>query len=75
MGTPGPIELIIVIVLVGLLPAWFFWRICAKAGYPGPLGLLIIIPVANLILLGVLAFDTWPIHQTMKDAGMSAPSD
>jgi hypothetical protein len=37
-----------------------FWRIFAKAGFPGALALLMLVPVANLIMLFILAFMEWP---------------
>ncbi|MBC7235115.1 MAG: hypothetical protein H5T69_04685 [Chloroflexi bacterium] len=52
--------------LIGLiLTLVIWWRICSKAGYSGALGLLMFIPLANIILLLVLAFDTWPIEQEL----------
>ncbi len=67
MGTPGPFELI-VIVFVLLIPAMLAWRICSKTGFPGVLGLLMLVPVANLILLCVLAFAEWPIERELREA-------
>ena len=67
MGTPGPFELI-VIVFVLLIPAMLAWRICSKTGFPGGLGLLMLVPVANLILLCVLAFAEWPIERELREA-------
>ena len=43
-----------------------WWRICAKAGYSGALGLLMFVPLANVILLLVLAFGTWPIEEEVR---------
>jgi hypothetical protein len=35
----------------------------AKTGYGGPLGLLMVVPIANLVLLLVLAFGEWPVEK------------
>jgi hypothetical protein len=43
-----------------------WWRIFAKAGYSGALGLLMFVPLANLIVLLVLAFGTWPIEEEVR---------
>ena len=67
MGTPGPYE-IIIILFVLLIPAILAWRICSKTGFPGGLGLLMLVPVANLILLCVLAFAEWPIERELREA-------
>ncbi len=67
MGTPGPFELIIILFVL-LIPAILVWRICSKTGFPGALGLLMLVPVANFILLCVLAFAEWTIEQELREA-------
>ncbi len=47
-----------------VIPAW---RLCQRVGYPGWLGLLIVVPMANLILLYVLAFGEWPAEKNGND--------
>jgi hypothetical protein len=44
--------------------AW--WKICKKAGYSGWLGLLMIVPIANLVLLLVVAFADWPVLKELR---------
>ena len=60
----------LVSLLVGLvtliLAILIWWRIFAKAGYSGALGLLMFIPLANLIVLLVLAFGKWPIEEEVE---------
>jgi hypothetical protein len=41
-----------------------FWRIISKAGYNGAWALLAIVPLVNLIMLYVFAFNTWPSEQS-----------
>jgi hypothetical protein len=43
-----------------------YWRIFAKAGYSGALGLLMLVPIANIIMLCILAFGEWPIYKELN---------
>jgi len=43
-----------------------YWRIFSKAGYSGALSLLLLVPVANIIMLCVLAFGEWPIYRELN---------
>jgi hypothetical protein len=43
-----------------------YWRIFAKAGYSGALGLLMFVPIANIIMLCILAFGEWPIYRELN---------
>ena len=57
-------------VIFSLIAIIFFviiyWRIFSKAGYSGALSLLMFIPIANIIVLCVLAFGKWPIHKELN---------
>jgi energy-converting hydrogenase Eha subunit B len=57
-------------LLIGLVSLVFavivWWRICSKAGYSGALGLLMLVPLANIVLLLMLAFGTWPIEEELR---------
>src|SRR5258706_15685834 len=77
-GGPGttvldPTTLAIIILvssLVGLVGFIFavivYWRIFAKAGYSGALGLLMFVPIANIVMLCILAFGEWPIYRELN---------
>ena len=57
----------LLIGLIGLIIALvIWWRIFAKAGYSGAMGLLMFIPLANLIVLLILAFGKWPIEEEVE---------
>jgi uncharacterized membrane protein YhaH (DUF805 family) len=43
-----------------------WWRIFSKAGYSGALSLLLFIPIANLIVICMLAFAEWPILRELN---------
>jgi len=62
--------IILVSSLVGLVGIIFsvivYWRIFAKAGYSGALGLLMFVPIANIVMLCVLAFAEWPIYKELN---------
>jgi len=45
---------------------FIWWRIFRKTGYHGALGLLMIVPIANLIMLIILAFREWPIRAELS---------
>lgn len=62
----GPTEFIILllIVFIGIVP---FWKIFSKAGYSGALSLLMLIPLANIVLILILAFSKWPIEKKLEE--------
>src|SRR2546422_633454 len=59
----GPLMMLVVAALV-IVP---FWLIFAKAGFSGWLSLLMVVPVANIVMLYVLAFSAWP---SLRDKNM-----
>ncbi len=61
----GLVMLAVFAVVIALLVV-VWWRIFSLAGYSGALGLLMLVPVANLIVLLVLAFSTWPIEEELR---------
>ncbi len=68
---PGPFELIIVLLAVGLsllITVLPFWLICTKAGFPGWYALAMLFPCLNILLLFFLAFAEWPALQQTPGA-------
>ena len=43
-----------------------YWKICSKAGYNGAMSLLVLVPIANIVLLCILAFGNWPIYEELN---------
>lgn len=43
-----------------------YWRIFSKAGYNGAMSLLMFVPIANLIIICILAFGEWPIYRELN---------
>jgi hypothetical protein len=60
----------LVALLIGLafliLGAVIYCKICSRTGYPWALGLLMFVPIANFIILLVLAFGEWPIQKELQ---------
>ena len=53
-------------------------KIFSKAGYHWAMGLLMLVPIANLVMLCILAFGQWPIHrelETMRRSQMAPPPE
>src|SRR5947199_4253439 len=61
---------LLIVSIIGLAVTIFFaivyWKIFAKAGYSGAMGLLMFVPIANLIVLCILAFGEWPIYRELR---------
>jgi hypothetical protein len=55
----------IVLIVVGI-KVLIFCRIFSKAGFSWALGLLILVPIANIVMLFVLAFAEWPIQRELR---------
>ena len=56
-----------IVGLVGIIFAVIvYWRIFAKAGYSGALSLLMFVPIANIVMLCILAFGEWPIYKELN---------
>jgi glycerol-3-phosphate acyltransferase PlsY len=53
-------------LLITILMIWVYCRIFSKTGYCWALGLLMFIPIANIIMLFVLAFGDWPILRELR---------
>jgi len=55
--------LILAFVALGIL---IWWKIFSKTGMSGWMGLLMFVPLANIIMLFVLAFSEWPVERELK---------
>ncbi|MHC4186922.1 MAG: hypothetical protein ACYSRQ_01905 [Planctomycetota bacterium] len=64
-GLVGCFMLLIYLGVI-VVTVWSFCKICSKTGYSWALGLLMLVPIANLVLILVLGFSTWPIHREMQ---------
>jgi len=62
MGDQNPLLILLVLIpgigalVVGILSIIALMNICEKRGYDKLLGLLALVPVANIVLLGILAW-------------------
>ena len=57
------IPLVLIIVAVKIL---IFCKIFSKTGYSWALGLLMLVPIANIVMLFVLAFAEWPVQRELR---------
>ena len=67
----GAVFFVIVLVLVTILVATvikavIFCRIFYKTGHHWAMGLLTLVPIANLVMLLILAFCDWPIQKELR---------
>ena len=58
--------LILLFIALPIYLTWCAWKIATKAGYSSWFGLLMLVPVLNLVVLGIFAYETWPILQTKQ---------
>src|SRR6266700_1739607 len=60
--------LVYAVIMIAVIAFGIFvwWKIFSKAGYSGALSLLLFVPIANLIVILMLAFGEWPILQELK---------
>ena len=70
-GSSSAIGAFLIVYLVIMLAIVIFsiivwWKIFSKAGYSGAMGLLMFVPIANLVVLCVLAFAEWPILRELN---------
>lgn len=54
--------------------AYMWWKIFEKTGYHGALGILMLVPIANLVMMAILAFREWPIHKELNAGDKRAPA-
>ena len=69
LGFPELISILFVIGMGGVLLIWPAARICRRIGFSPWLGLLDGVPLANVILLWVVAFASWPALQYRQGRG------
>ena len=60
------IFMIPVVLIVVAVKVLIFCKIFSKAGFSWALGLLILVPIANIVILFVLAFAEWPIQRELR---------
>ncbi len=58
--------IVVAAIIVAAIKALLFCKIFAKAGYPWALGLLMLVPIADIIMVLVLAFGNWPIRRELE---------
>ena len=64
----GPLFMLLIGVMVcaGIaITAIVWWKIVGRTGYHPALSLLMFVPLLNLVLLIVLAFQEWPVQREL----------
>jgi hypothetical protein len=69
LGIPELISIVVVMGMGGVLLIWPAARICRRVGFSPWLGLLAAVPLANVILLWVVAFAPWPAGHSSQAGG------
>ena len=72
----------LIVVLMALFVGLLFFvltiviwcKIFSKAGYCWALGLLMLVPIANLVMMLVLAFSDWPVLRELRLLKQPRPS-
>ena len=64
-GVVGVMILLYVVFIVAIIAfmVWIYWRIAAKMGFNPALSLLMLVPIANLVIIIMVAFGRWPIEE------------
>jgi len=52
-------------LIISVIQILVFCKIFSKTGYSWALGLLMLVPIANIVMLFVLAFAGWPIEREL----------
>jgi hypothetical protein len=55
-----------VLLIILAIKVLIFCKIFSKAGFSWALGLLMLVPIANIVMLFVLAFAEWPIERELR---------
>jgi len=58
--------ILFVVLVVTIIKVLVYCKIFSNAGYSWALGLLMLVPIANIIMLFVLAFADWPIRKELR---------
>jgi hypothetical protein len=62
----GIIVYLIILAALIVFSLIIYWKIFSKAGYSGAMSLLMFVPIANIVVLCILAFGEWPIYRELN---------
>jgi uncharacterized membrane protein YhaH (DUF805 family) len=57
------LALFLILPAIAILP---YWKIFSRAGFSGWLSLLMLVPVANLVILYIVAFSEWKTGSSQR---------
>lgn len=55
---------VLVGLIISIIAIWV--KIFTKAGFKRWMGFLMVIPIANIVMLLILAFKEWPVEQKIR---------
>lgn len=65
-GVGATIGLVIALLSV-VFAIIIYWKIFSKAGYSGAMSLLMLVPIANIVMICILAFGEWPVLRELNE--------
>jgi len=65
-GAIFTIFVMLIVLITVAIQILAFCKIFSKTGFSWALGLLMIVPIANIVMLFVLAFAEWPIERELR---------
>ena len=65
-GAVFMIFVMLIVLIISVVQIFVFCKIFSKTGFSWALGLLMLVPIANIIMLFVLAFAEWPIERELR---------
>jgi membrane protein YdbS with pleckstrin-like domain len=60
------IFMMLIVLIVVAIQTLAFCKIFSKTGFSWALGFLMLVPIANIVMLFVLAFAEWPIERELR---------
>ncbi|MDA1216338.1 MAG: hypothetical protein O2812_05645 [Chloroflexi bacterium] len=60
-------QVLIPLAIFGAAVAYVWWRIFVRVGWTPWLALVMAIPIANLVVLIMFAFSSWPINDRVRE--------
>ena len=63
----GLVFFMFVLAMIALIVV-IWCQIFKKAGYHPAMGLLMLVPVANIVMLFILAFAKWPVYEKLSQS-------
>ena len=60
-------QFLIPLLIYAAVVAYIWWRIFTRVGWTPWLALVMALPVANVVILIMFAFSSWPINERIRE--------